>query len=93
MFPYYIMNLFFYRLLLLFKVFGQVLFLFGLLSWLYGVTIQITHPEWLPISVSHLLPWIRTDTFTIIMFIASAAGFFVWRLIVELMKIEKKANV
>jgi hypothetical protein len=84
------MNTAFARILVIVKVFSQLLFLFGLLAWLDGVIVQFTHPEWLPLSVSHLLPWIRTDTFTILMFIVSAIGFFVWRVIVELTKTEKK---
>jgi hypothetical protein len=36
------------------------------------------------------LPGIRTDTFTILMFIVSAVGFFVWRVIAELIKADKK---
>ena len=84
------MNSVFYKLLIIVKVFSQILFLFGLLAWLDGVVVQVTHPEWLPLSVSHLLPWIRTDTFTILMFIVSAVGFFVWRVIAELIKADKK---
>jgi hypothetical protein len=84
------MNSIFYRLMLIVKVLGQLLFLFGLLAWLDGVVVQFTHPEWLPLSVSHLLPWIRTDTFTILMFIVSAIGFFVWRVIAEVNKTELK---
>jgi hypothetical protein len=84
------MNSAFYKLLIIVKVFSQVLFLFGLLAWLDGVVIQFTHPEWLPLPVSHLLLWIRTDTFTILMFILSAVGFFVWRVISELIKADKK---
>ncbi len=79
-----------YKLLIIVKVFGQVLFLFGLLAWIYGIVVQITHPEWLPLGLSHLLPWIRVDTFTILMFILSAVGFFVWRVIAELIKVERK---
>ncbi len=84
------MNSAFYKLLIIIKVFSQVLFLFGLLAWLDGVVIQFTHPEWLPLPVSHLLLWIRTDTFTILMFLLSAVGFFVWRIIAELIKADKK---
>jgi hypothetical protein len=84
------MNSVFYKLLIIVKVFSQVLFLFGLLTWLDGVVVQFTHPDWLPLSVSHLLPGIRTDTFTILMFIVSAVGFFVWRVIAELIKADKK---
>ncbi len=86
------MNSAFYKSLIIVKVFSQVLFLFGLLAWLDGVVIQLTHPEWLPLSVSHLLPWIRTDTFTILMFIVSAVGFFVWRVIAELIEADKKTT-
>jgi hypothetical protein len=84
------MNSVLLRFLLVVKVFGQLLFLFGLLAWLYGITIQITHPEWLPLMISHLTPWLRTDTFTILMFLFSAFGFFVWRVIAELLKVEQK---
>jgi hypothetical protein len=84
------MNTDFNRIMVIVKVFSQVLFLFGLLAWLDGAIVQFTHPEWLPLSVSHLLPWIRTDTFTILMFIVSAVGFFVWRVIAELIKTDKK---
>ncbi len=77
------------RILIIVKVFSQMLFLFGLMAWLDGVVIQFVHPEWLPLQVSHLLPWMRTDTFTILMFIVSAIGFFIWKLIGELMKKEQ----
>jgi len=63
------MNSVFYKFLLVVEVFAQVLFLFVLLALLYGITVQFTHPEWLPLWISHLLPWIRTDTFAILMFI------------------------
>jgi hypothetical protein len=71
------------------KVVGEMLFLFGFLAWLDGAVIQFTHPDWLPERVSHLLN-VRTDTFTIIMFFVSALGFLLWRLAAELMKTEKE---
>jgi hypothetical protein len=74
------------------KVAGQVLFLYGLLAWLDGVFIQFLYPQWLPLPVSHLLLWLRTDTFTIIMFFVSAFGFILWRLAAELLKREQKNN-
>jgi uncharacterized protein with PQ loop repeat len=70
------------------KVVGQVLFLYGLLAWLDGVVVQFTNPKWLAQPVSHILN-IRTDTFTILMFIVSAFGFFLWRVIAELVKSEQ----
>ena len=61
------------------KIFGQTAFLFGLLGWFYGVLIQLVHPEWLPIGLSHLVPWIRVDTFTMVSFVIALLGFIVWR--------------
>jgi len=72
------------RCVLAIKVIGELLFLYGLLGWTYGVLVQLTHPNWLPLPLSHLTLWLRTDTFTVISFIISAAGFFIWRLTTEL---------
>ena len=71
------------------KIFGQVLFLYGLLAWIDSVVIQFVDPKWLAKPVSHLFLWLRTDTFTILTFIVSAIGFFIWRLTVELIKSEQ----
>ena len=76
------------RIMLVTKVVGQVLFLYGLLAWLDGVVVQFTNPMWLAMPVAHFLN-IRTDTFTIFMFIVSAFGFFLWRITVELIKSEQ----
>jgi hypothetical protein len=65
--------------LIVLKIFGQTAFLFGLLAWFYGVLIQLFHPEFLPTPLSHLIPWIRVDTFTIISFVIALLGFVVWR--------------
>jgi len=79
--------------ILVVKVAGELLFLYGLLAWLDGVVIQVVNPMWLAAPVSHLFLWLRTDTFSILSFIGSAFGFFIWRLAVELTKLEqKKAN-
>jgi|GEM_PF-622071 hypothetical protein len=77
------------RKILVIKVTGEMLFLFGLLAWANGVLIQFTHPMVLAMPVSHLLLWMRTDTFTILSFLVSALGFFMWRLSAELIKFEK----
>jgi hypothetical protein len=71
--------------IIIIKGVGELLFLYGLLGWVYGILVQLIHPEWLPLGLSHLTPWIRTDTFTIISFIISAIGFFTWRLTRELL--------
>ena len=65
------------------RVLGQFLFLYGLLGWIYGVLVQLTHPEWLPFPLSHLTLWIRVDTFAMLSFVISAFGFLVWRLAKE----------
>ena len=78
-----------YKTVLVVKVFGQVLFLFGLLAWLDGVGVQFIEPMYLAAPVSHLFLWLRTDTFTILSFIASGVGFFMWRLSTELIKSEQ----
>jgi hypothetical protein len=67
------------------KGFGELLFVYGLLSWVYGILVQLIYPEWLPLGLSHLTPWIRVDTFAITSFILSAAGFLIWRLTRELL--------
>ena len=77
------------RIVFIVKVVGELLFLYGLLAWLDGVVIQIADPMWLPMPVSHLFPWMRTDNFTILSFITSAIGFFMWRIAVELIKFEQ----
>ncbi len=70
--------------LIVLKVTGEFLFLFGLLSWVYGVLFQFIFPEWLTGGLSHFTPWLRVDTFTIIGFIVAAVGFLIWRLAKEL---------
>ena len=65
------------------KVVGELFFFYGLLGWIYGVLVQVTHPYWLSSGLSHLIPWIRIDTFTVLSFIVSALGFLIWRLAEE----------
>jgi hypothetical protein len=68
------------------KVVGEMLFLYGLLGWTYGVLVQLLHPYWMSLPLSHLTVWIRIDTFTILSFILSAVGFLAWRISRELAK-------
>ena len=74
------------KVLLVVRVVGEILCLYGFLGWVYGVLVQLIHPSWLPQKLSHLTPWLRVDTFTIMSFIISALGFFIWRLTKELTK-------
>jgi hypothetical protein len=75
--------------LIFIKVVGEFLFLFGLLAWVYGVLVQLIHPEWLSLGLSHIIPWIRVDTFTIISFVVAAIGFLTWRITKELRLTQK----
>lgn len=75
-----------YTTMILIKVVGEMLFLYGLFGWTYGVLVQLFHPYWLPLPLSHLTVWIRVDTFTILSFILSALGFLMWRITRELTK-------
>jgi hypothetical protein len=70
----------------LLKILGETAFLFGFLGWAYGVLIQVTHPEFLPTTLSHLTPWIRVDTFTMVCFVVSLFGFILWRITKEAIK-------
>jgi len=65
------------------RVIGQMIFVYGLLGWIYGVALQFWHSESLTYPLSHLTPWIRVDTFTIVSFLLSALGFLMWRFIAE----------
>jgi hypothetical protein len=65
------------------KVLGELFFLYGLLGWTYGVVVQLVHPSWMFYGLSHLVPWIRVDTFTMVSFVVSAVGFLMWRLAKE----------
>ena len=69
------------------KAVGEMLFLYGLIGWTYGVIVQFIHPRWLPLGLSHLTPWIRVDTFAIVSFVLSIIGFLVWRIAQELTKL------
>jgi hypothetical protein len=79
-----------YSKLISIKVVGEFLFLFGSLAWVYGVLVQLIHPEWLSLGLSHLIPWIRVDTFTIISFVVAAIGFLTWRIAKELFNLTQK---
>jgi len=61
-----------------------MLFIYGLLGWIYGVAIQFYQLLLLLSRISHFTPWLRLDTFTVLSFLASALGFFIWRLSAEL---------
>ncbi len=74
------------------RVVGQLLFLYGLLGWIYGVLIQLHHSASLTYPLSHLTPWIRVDTFTIMSFLVSAAGFLIWRTLAELVRSAQEPN-
>jgi hypothetical protein len=62
---------------------GLAMFVFGILAWFYVIAVQMTHPEWLPLTLTHYrippFDW-RVDDVGILAFAIAAFGFFVWRL-------------
>lgn len=56
---------------------------YGGLVWLYVVAVQLIHPEWLALPLSHInfppFNW-RVDEIGMLAFAVSALGFFVWQL-------------
>jgi len=62
---------------------GLTIFIFGLLAWGYVVIIQVTHPAWLPDTLSHHafppLNW-RLDDVGMIGFAIAPLGFLTWYL-------------
>ena len=65
------------------RALSLTLFLFGLLTWLYVIAIQITHPRFLPAQLSHIQIFplnARVDVVGIVGFIVSGLSFFVWQL-------------
>jgi hypothetical protein len=66
------------------KILGQLLFLYGLLGWIYGILFQFIYPQWLTGPLSHLTPGLRVDVFAIASFFLSILGFLLWRFTIEL---------
>jgi hypothetical protein len=69
------------------------MFLFGLLTWLYVVVIQVSHPSYLPTALSHINVFplnLRVDLTGILGFGISAVGFFLWQL--SLQQSDSKSN-
>jgi len=55
------------------------LFVFGLLTWLYVVVVQIAHPEWVAAPLTHINAFplnLRVDLTGMIAFVFSALAFF-----------------
>ena len=45
--------------------------IFGFFGWVYVVVIQVTHPDFLTIQLSHWTPWLRVDNFGMSSFVIS----------------------
>jgi len=57
----------------------STLFLFGLLTWLYVIILQMTHPEWVTEPLTHInvFPFnLRVDVTGMVAFVVSALAFF-----------------
>jgi hypothetical protein len=61
----------------------STIFLFGLLTWLYVIAVQLTHPGWItgPLTHINIFPLnLRVDVTGIVAFVASALVFFLLQL-------------
>ncbi|MGA2790626.1 MAG: hypothetical protein ABSF00_07645 [Candidatus Bathyarchaeia archaeon] len=57
-------------------------FLFGLLTWSYVIMVQMIHPDWVALPMSHIgiFPFnLRVDVTGIVAFLVSALSFFLWQ--------------
>lgn len=53
---------------------------YGFAAWVYVAVTAITQPQTLPLPLTHLASWPRTDTFGAIAFVLSLLSFFVFLL-------------
>jgi hypothetical protein len=53
---------------------------YGFAAWVYVACVALILPRTLPMQLTHLLPWPRTDTSGEISFVASWVAFVVYRL-------------
>jgi heme/copper-type cytochrome/quinol oxidase subunit 3 len=61
----------------------STIFLFGLLTWLYVIVVQLTYPDWMsePLTHINIFPFnLRVDITGIVAFVASALAFFLLQL-------------
>ena len=56
---------------------SAVVFIHSLMLLFYVFTVNFTHPEWLTLPISHVIP-IRTDVMAHIAYVASALGMFTY---------------
>ena len=64
------------------RAFFLTIFIFGLLTWGYVITVQMLHPEWITGPLSHIgiFPFdARVDVTGITAFLVSALSFFLWQ--------------
>jgi hypothetical protein len=53
---------------------------YGFASWLYVAVVSVVTPEMLPVQLTHLASWPRTDTFGEFCFAMSFVAFVAYRL-------------
>ena len=61
----------------------STLFVFGLLTWLYVVLVQMVYPDWMSAPLTHINVFplnLRVDVSGIVAFAVSALAFFLLRL-------------
>ena len=64
------------------RAFFLTVFIFGLLTWGYVITVQMIHPGWVTGPLSHIdvFPFnVRVDVTGMAAFLVSALSFFLWK--------------
>jgi hypothetical protein len=54
---------------------------YGFAGWVYIAGNAISHPETLPLPLTHFASWPREDTFGAVCFAVSCLSFFFWNLL------------
>jgi hypothetical protein len=57
------------------------LFVHSFAGWFYIAENAVSHPETLPLPLTHFLAFPREDTFGIICFVISVTSFFAWNML------------
>jgi len=55
--------------------------LYGFVAWVYVALVAVTQPQTLPLQLTHLTKWPRTDTFGEISFVVSLVAFWLQALL------------
>jgi uncharacterized membrane-anchored protein len=54
--------------------------IYGMIGWIYVGICALTAPSTLALPLTHLVPWLREDTYGVISFVLSFVGFVIYRM-------------